>query len=150
MLAGTNDAIAREERVEAVEELKTLVEDWKGHRIEGFGDLLLHGQYTVLKGESMSSKNEEREVGIVYVHTYAFTANSFIVQDLPFRDDPPLLQRDQRQQAKEQNVHSNPSHQRRKAQIAAQRPYLHAERHRDNLPTEARYDHRSLRSSNYR
>ena len=60
MLAGTNDAIAREERVEAVEELKTLVEDWKGHKIEGFGDLLLHGQYTVLKGESMSSKNEER------------------------------------------------------------------------------------------
>jgi cell division control protein 24 len=62
VLAGTNDAIAREERVEAVEELKQLVEDWKGHRIEGFGDLLLHGQYTVLKGESMSSKNEEREV----------------------------------------------------------------------------------------
>jgi len=65
VLAGTNDAIAREERVEAVEELKTLVEDWKGHRIEGFGDLLLHGQYTVLKGESMTSKNEEREVGTI-------------------------------------------------------------------------------------
>ncbi|KAI4622461.1 uncharacterized protein J4E87_006403 [Alternaria ethzedia] len=64
VLAGTNDAIAREERVEAVEELKTLVEDWKGHRIEGFGDLLLHGQYTVLKGESMTSKNEEREYKI--------------------------------------------------------------------------------------
>ncbi|KAF1938795.1 hypothetical protein EJ02DRAFT_514266 [Clathrospora elynae] len=64
VLAGTNDAIAREERVEAVEELKTLVEDWKGHRIEGFGDLLLHGYHTVLKGESMSSKNEEREYKI--------------------------------------------------------------------------------------
>lgn len=64
VLEGTNDAIAREERVEAVEELKTLVEDWKGHRIEGFGDLLLYGQYTVLKGESMSSKNEEREYKI--------------------------------------------------------------------------------------
>ncbi|KAL1604200.1 Guanine nucleotide exchange factor for Cdc42p [Nothophoma quercina] len=64
VLAGTNDAIAREERVEAVEELKTLVEDWKGHRIEGFGDLLLYGQFTVLKGDSMSSKNEEREYKI--------------------------------------------------------------------------------------
>jgi hypothetical protein len=64
VLAGTNDAIAREERIEAVEELKTLVEDWKGHRIEGFGELLLYGQYTVLKGESMSSKNEEREYKI--------------------------------------------------------------------------------------
>jgi cell division control protein 24 len=64
VLAGTNDAIAREERVEAVEELKTLVEDWKGHRIEGFGDLLLYGQFTVLKGDSMSSKNEERDASI--------------------------------------------------------------------------------------
>lgn len=64
MLAGTNDAIAREERGEAVEKLKTLVEDWKGHRIEGFGELLLYGQYTVLKGESMTSKNEEREYKI--------------------------------------------------------------------------------------
>ncbi|KAF2853327.1 hypothetical protein T440DRAFT_516029 [Plenodomus tracheiphilus IPT5] len=64
VLAGTNDAIAREERVEAVEQLKTLVEDWKGHRIEGFGELLLHGHHTVLKGESMTSKNEEREYKI--------------------------------------------------------------------------------------
>ncbi|KAH8730717.1 Pleckstrin homology domain-containing protein [Phaeosphaeriaceae sp. PMI808] len=64
VLAGANDAIAREERVEAVEELKTLVEDWKGHRIEGFGELLLYGQYTVLKGESMTSKNEERDYKI--------------------------------------------------------------------------------------
>jgi cell division control protein 24 len=61
-LERTNAAIAREERVEAVEELKTLVEDWKGHRIEGFGELLLHGQFTVLKGESIAAKNEEREV----------------------------------------------------------------------------------------
>lgn len=64
VLAGTNDAIAREERVEAVEQLKMLVEDWKGHRIEGFGELLLHGHHTVLKGESMTSKNEEREYKI--------------------------------------------------------------------------------------
>lgn len=70
MLAGTNDAIAREERVEAVEQLKTLVEDWKGHRIEGFGELLLHGHHTVLKGESMTSKNEEREVSALI--TYSF------------------------------------------------------------------------------
>ncbi|KAF2704439.1 hypothetical protein K504DRAFT_449452 [Pleomassaria siparia CBS 279.74] len=63
VLSRINAAIAREERVEAVEELKTLVEDWKGHRIEGFGDLLLHGQFTVLKGDGMSVKSEEREVG---------------------------------------------------------------------------------------
>lgn len=64
VLQRTNAAIDREERIEAVEELKTLVEDWKGHRIEGFGELLLHGTYTVLKGESISTKNEEREYKI--------------------------------------------------------------------------------------
>lgn len=62
MLERTNAAIDREDRLEAVEELKTLVEDWKGHRIEGFGDLLLYGQYTVLKGDGMGGKNEERDV----------------------------------------------------------------------------------------
>lgn len=41
------------------------MEDWKGHRIEGFGELLLYGQFTVLKGDSMSSKNEEREVSVM-------------------------------------------------------------------------------------
>lgn len=62
MLERINAAIAREDRLEAVEELKTLVEDWKGHRIEGFGDLLLYGQYTVLKGDGMNGKQDEREV----------------------------------------------------------------------------------------
>jgi hypothetical protein len=100
VLAGTNDAIAREERVEAVEELKTLVEDWKGHRIEGFGELLLHGQFTVLKGDSMSSKNEEREVGYLQ-NTQIFYLTYPPVQNLPVRNDIALLQRDQCQQAQE-------------------------------------------------
>ncbi|KAF2812596.1 uncharacterized protein BDZ99DRAFT_474742 [Mytilinidion resinicola] len=64
VLQRTNAAIDREERLEAVEELRTLVEDWKGHRIEGFGELLLYGTFTVLKGESISTKNEEREYKI--------------------------------------------------------------------------------------
>jgi cell division control protein 24 len=63
ILERTNAAIDREDRLEAVEDLKTMVEDWKGHRIEGFGELLLYGQYTVLKGDGMNGKNEEREVG---------------------------------------------------------------------------------------
>ena len=104
MLAGTNDAIAREERVEAVEELKTLVEDWKGHRIEGFGELLLHGQFTVLKGDSMSSKNEEREVGYLQ-NTQIFYLTYILVQNLLIRNDIALLQRNQCQQAQEQDVH---------------------------------------------
>ncbi|KAF1950932.1 hypothetical protein CC80DRAFT_220235 [Byssothecium circinans] len=64
ILERTNAAIDREDRLEAVEDLKTMVEDWKGHRIEGFGELLLYGQYTVLKGDGMNGKNEEREYKI--------------------------------------------------------------------------------------
>jgi len=51
------------------------VEDWKGHRIEGFGELLLYGQFTVLKGDSMSSKNEEREVSAMR-YEVALSTNS--------------------------------------------------------------------------
>jgi cell division control protein 24 len=63
VLANSNAAVAQEERQEAIEDLKGRVEDWKGHRIERFGSLLLHGTFTVLKGEGVSSsKDSEREV----------------------------------------------------------------------------------------
>jgi hypothetical protein len=62
VLQRTNAAIDREERLEAVEELKRLVEDWKGHRIDAFGELLLFGTHTVLKGDSTNTKDNEREV----------------------------------------------------------------------------------------
>lgn len=119
VLSRINAAIAKEERVEAVEELKTLVEDWKGHRIEGFGDLLLHGQFTVLKGDGMSVKNEEREVGSKkfpteqvlfgtitlrsHVLLHGTNANTHTVQDLSIRDDPAMLQGDEPKQAEESN-----------------------------------------------
>ncbi len=61
VLHRTNAAIDREERDEAVQELKERVQDWKGHRFEKFGDLLLYGTYTVLKGDS-GAKDAEREV----------------------------------------------------------------------------------------
>lgn len=62
VLQRTNAAMAEEQSVLAVEELKGRVEDWKGHNIEAFGQLLLHGTFTVLKGEGSSPKNAEREV----------------------------------------------------------------------------------------
>ena len=43
--------------------LKSQVEDWKSHRVEAFGDLLLYGTYTVLKGDP--AKQEEREVSLL-------------------------------------------------------------------------------------
>ena len=43
-------------------ELRERVEDWKGHRLETFGDLLLHGTYHVIKGDTTNPKDTEREV----------------------------------------------------------------------------------------
>lgn len=60
ILHRTNDVLAREERQQAVRDLKAQVEDWKHHRVEAFGDLLLHGNHTVLKGDP--AKDNEREV----------------------------------------------------------------------------------------
>lgn len=62
VLNRTNASIDREERGEAVRALKSQVEDWKNHRVEAFGDLLLYGTHTVLKGDP--SKDSEREVSL--------------------------------------------------------------------------------------
>nr|POE47006.1 rho guanine nucleotide exchange factor scd1 [Quercus suber] len=63
VLSRTNQAVDREEKVAAVQELKIRVEDWKGHRVEGFGELLLYGTFTVLKSENLASgKDGERQV----------------------------------------------------------------------------------------
>ena len=63
VLARTNMAVDREEKAEAVQELKIRVEDWKGHRVEGFGELLLYGSFTVLKSETnLTGKEGERSV----------------------------------------------------------------------------------------
>lgn len=63
VLARTNQAIDREQRLEAVQDLKVRVEDWKGHKVDGFGELLLHGTFTVLKSENLANgKDAERQV----------------------------------------------------------------------------------------
>jgi cell division control protein 24 len=62
VLFATNAAVDREERLEAIQELKDRVEDWKGHRIDSFGELLLHGTHQVIKGDTANPKDQEREV----------------------------------------------------------------------------------------
>lgn len=70
ILTASNQAVDREEKAEAVQELKMRVEDWKGHRIEGFGELLLYGTFTVLKSENLANgKDAERQVSIEPAHT---------------------------------------------------------------------------------
>ena len=60
ILARADQAIDRESRHAAIQELQARVEDWKGHQIENFGDLILSGDHTVLKPDG--AKEVEREV----------------------------------------------------------------------------------------
>ena len=56
-----NGSIAREEREEACVDLQDRVEDWKALRMETFGELVLFGTFTVLKGDG-GTKDQEKEV----------------------------------------------------------------------------------------
>ncbi len=47
-----NAAVDRELRNEAFEDLISRVDDWKSHRADQFGDLLLHGHFPVVTGKS--------------------------------------------------------------------------------------------------
>jgi cell division control protein 24 len=47
-----NAAVDRELRNEALTDLCTRVDDWKNHRVDHFGDLLLHGHFPVVTGKS--------------------------------------------------------------------------------------------------
>ncbi|KAL8765877.1 MAG: hypothetical protein Q9209_007178 [Squamulea sp. 1 TL-2023] len=64
LMQRANEAVAREQRNAAVADLKIRVEDWKGHEMRQFGELLLHGNFTVVKGEG--AKAAEREVCAVF------------------------------------------------------------------------------------
>lgn len=46
-----NEAIRKSENIEIVKDLEGRVEDWKGHKLEHFGELLLHGSFSVIKGD---------------------------------------------------------------------------------------------------
>lgn len=63
VLQRTNAVLDKEERAAAVQELKSQVEDWKHHRVEAFGELLLYGNHTVVKGDP--TKDSEREVSLI-------------------------------------------------------------------------------------
>ena len=60
ILDRANAAIAKVARQQEVRELVNSVDDWKGHKLDHFGELVISGGHTVLKGEG--SKEVEREV----------------------------------------------------------------------------------------
>ncbi|KAM4066321.1 pleckstrin-like domain-containing protein [Hirsutella rhossiliensis] len=59
VLHKANEAVNRDLLDEALEELITRVDDWKSHRVESFGKLLLHGVYGVITGKSEQEKDYE-------------------------------------------------------------------------------------------
>ncbi|KAL8666097.1 MAG: hypothetical protein Q9168_007566 [Polycauliona sp. 1 TL-2023] len=64
LMQRASEAVAREQRNAAVADLKVRVEDWKGHDMKQFGELLLYGNFTVVKGEG--AKPAEREVCVTF------------------------------------------------------------------------------------
>ena len=60
VLTKANDAVNNDLLDEAMEDLKTRVDDWKNHRIEQFGSLLRHGVYTVITGKTEQEKDVSR------------------------------------------------------------------------------------------
>ncbi|TGO44515.1 hypothetical protein BOTNAR_0807g00010 [Botryotinia narcissicola] len=52
VLHQANAAVDRELRGEALLDLCGRVEDWKNHRVDHFGDLILHGHFPVVTGKS--------------------------------------------------------------------------------------------------
>ncbi|KAI1454732.1 hypothetical protein F4805DRAFT_469131 [Annulohypoxylon moriforme] len=63
VLTKANEAVDRDLLDEALEDLIRRVDDWKNHRVESFGRLLLHGVYTVVTGRS----DQEKDVSFVKV-----------------------------------------------------------------------------------
>ena len=64
IMTRADEAVQKEHHAAAVNELQSRVEDWKGHKINHFGELLHFGNYTVLKGEG--AKVVEREVSVIF------------------------------------------------------------------------------------
>ncbi|KAI0905423.1 Rho guanyl nucleotide exchange factor [Ustulina deusta] len=59
VLKQANEAVNRALLNEALEELRIRVDDWKSHRVDHFGKLLLHGSYQVITGRSDQEKDYE-------------------------------------------------------------------------------------------
>lgn len=52
VLRQANEAVDRELRNEALTDLIQRVDDWKNHRVDQFGEMLLHGHFPVVTGKS--------------------------------------------------------------------------------------------------
>lgn len=65
-----NEGLNEMDNLEKVKQLSSRVEDWKGHKLDRFGKLLLHGQHSVLKSDVGSKGDKEREVRHPRLHLF--------------------------------------------------------------------------------
>lgn len=137
VLTRTNVAVDRQEKAEAVLELKGRVEDWKGHRVEGFGELVLFGTFVVVKSEGGGSggmgmgmgKGEGERLVSSYDECGMPMTDSMKVPRLPLQHHPPLLQRLRRLETQVQPTRQVTGGQARQTEASTQRPHLHAKCH---------------------
>lgn len=87
MLHKANDAVNRDLLDEALDELINRVDDWKNHKVEQFGRLLLHGVYGVITGKSEQEKDVR---ALKTCETHLLTLMT--VRDFLVREHPPMLQ----------------------------------------------------------
>ncbi|TGJ83253.1 hypothetical protein E0Z10_g5528 [Xylaria hypoxylon] len=59
VLKRADEAVNRALLDDALEELRFRVDDWKSHKVDHFGKLLLHGSYQVITGRSEQEKDYE-------------------------------------------------------------------------------------------
>jgi calcineurin-like phosphoesterase family protein len=133
VLQESNAAIDKETRQNALVDLNERVEEWKSLRIDTFGELMLFGSFTVLKGDG-STKDQEKEVcwvdSIQSFRAFSLLTGAIVVSHLPIRTDLTLLQRYQ-PESTEIEVHGK----QRKAVNQWQRSST-VTAQRSNLPSE--------------
>lgn len=66
VLSKANEEVNRDLLDEALDDLRNRVDDWKNHRVEQFGRLLMHGVYTVVTGKSEQEKDVSIALQICY------------------------------------------------------------------------------------
>ncbi|CAN8104368.1 unnamed protein product [Discula destructiva] len=59
VLKKANEAVDRDLLDEALDDLISRVDDWKNHRVAHFGQLILHGVYTVITGKTEQERDYE-------------------------------------------------------------------------------------------
>jgi cell division control protein 24 len=95
VLQEANAAIDKETRQNALEDLDERVEEWKSLKKESFGELMLFGTFTVLKGDG-GNKDQEKEVCCINPTAPSCWLTE-AVSHLPLPKNIALLQRHQPQ-----------------------------------------------------